>query len=470
MMQRHNICTLTDGYKLTHHKQYLPGTSGVYSYFESRLGAKWDTTVFFGLQYILMKYMTGQVVTRDKIEQAAKRSANYFGDPSLFNREMWERILARHDGYLPVVIKAVPEGTVVPVSNVLMTVENTDDDIAGPLTNHLETILSQVWYPSTVATLSREVKKVILPYMQKSMSPEAVEQAIMFMLHDFGFRGATSVESAAWGGAAHLLNFLGTDTLPALDLLEDYYDAEDPGVSVPATEHSVMTAGGRKGEVDVVGHLLKTHPKGILSIVADSYNVYDFCDKTLGITYRDQILKRDGVVVARPDSGEPKEVLPACLQRLARRFGVHTNEQGYQELPPQIKVLWGDGLQLGPIDELCDVVTKAGWSMSNIATFGMGGGLLQRVHRDTQRFAFKCSAQKRDGVWHDIYKDPIDQSKASKKGTLALVYGDDHQLTTVPEHRATENDLGKDQLQMVFMNGQMMKYNDLTGMRKRCEL
>jgi len=156
-----NICTLTDSYKLGHHQQYPPGTQRVYSYFESRLGAKFPETVFFGLQYIMKRYLAGQVVTREKIEKAARLSAAHFGNDSIFNRDMWEHILAKHDGRLPVRIKAVQEGTPVPVGNVMMTVENTDEDNCWALTNHLETILTHVWYGSAVATLSREVKKML---------------------------------------------------------------------------------------------------------------------------------------------------------------------------------------------------------------------------------------------------------------------------------------------------------------------
>lgn len=208
-----------------------------------------------------------------------------------------------------------------------------------------------------------------------------------------------------------------------------------------------------------------------MSVVGDSYNIYRFCEKISSSPYLERILARDGVFVVRPDSDDPLVVIEKCLRILAKGFGTVENIQGYKELPPQIKLLWGDGLDLIMIGQILNIIVGLHkWSMSNIATFGMGGGLLQRVHRDTQRFAFKCSAQKRNNVWHDIYKDPLDKSKTSKRGALALVYGDDGKLTTVPEHRATENDLGKDQLQTVYENGHMQKYNDLVGMRKRCEL
>src|ERR1035437_6758830 len=150
---KNNIITLTDSYKLNHFAQYPKGTEYIYSYFESRNGAKFNKTLFFGLQYYLKQYLSGKVVTREGIESAAKLVKFHLGSEKLFNRDMWEYILIKHDGRLPVVIKAVPEGTPIPVSNALMTVQNTDPYLTAPLTNHLETILSQVWAPSTVATL-----------------------------------------------------------------------------------------------------------------------------------------------------------------------------------------------------------------------------------------------------------------------------------------------------------------------------
>jgi nicotinamide phosphoribosyltransferase len=382
---------------------------------------------------------------------------------------MWEHILKEHNGYLPVRIKAVPEGSVIPNSNVLMTVVNTDP-ACWALPNHLETILTHTWYPSTVATLSRETKRVILPHMERTMDAEAVKKALLYMLHDFGFRGATCVEAAGIGGAAHLLNFLGTDTLPALDILEDYYDSPNAGVSVPATEHSIMTAGGltQEGEERVVRHLLDQHPTGPLSIVGDSRDIYNFCENIIGGTFRDRILKRNGVIIPRPDSDDPLDVMPRCLSLLASKFGAHENKQGFLELPPQVKLLWGDGLDLEMIDKICLHVTQRNWSMSNIATFGMGGGLLQRVHRDTQRKAFKCSAQCQDGIWRDIWKDPIDKSKASKRGRLDLVKVND-EYKTLTEAEAFKQGL-RSEMNTVFETGNILKRFKIDEMRDRAKL
>lgn len=462
MRNRFNICSGTDSYKLCHHSQYLNGTERVYAYFESREGAKYPETVFFGLQYILMEYLAGYVVTQEKIDRAAALCSAHMGDDTIFNRAMWEHILVNHNGKLPIRIKAVPEGTPVNVGNVLMTVENLDHK-CWALTNHLETILSHVWYASNVATISRAVKKDLKKWIELSVDENGYG-ALDFMLHDFGFRGASCIEAAGIGGAGHLVNFKGTDTIRAIEVLQDYYCAEEmPGFSVPATEHSVMTAGGPEGERAVVSQLLKNHPNGILSIVIDSYNAFEFITEILGRDFKDQILRRDGVVVARPDSGDPVPTMLECLERLLDAFGGTKNDKGYMVINPSVKVLWGDGLTHETINEICEAITGDGWSMANIATFGMGGGLLQRHDRDTQRSAFKCSAQMRNGQWRDIYKDPIDSSKASKRGKLKLVKNDwGYSTSNCHPYR--------DEMNVVFEMGEITYMNALADIRKRAAI
>ncbi|GAI78100.1 unnamed protein product, partial [marine sediment metagenome] len=204
-----NIILLTDSYKVSHYKQYPKNTTNVYSYFESR-GGEYNEVVFFGLQYIVKKYLTTPV-TQQHVDEAATFLKDHFGTEELFNRKGWEYIVNNLDGKLPVRIKAVPEGTVVPTGNVLMTFESTDENCSW-LTNYLETIGVQAWYGCTVATTSRDMKKTILEGLHKSGTPEQID----YKLHDFGFRGVSSVESAGIGGAAHLVNFKGTDTLAGL--------------------------------------------------------------------------------------------------------------------------------------------------------------------------------------------------------------------------------------------------------------
>jgi nicotinamide phosphoribosyltransferase len=461
-----NICLTTDSYKLNHWNQYPAGTEKVYSYFECRKGAKFAETPFFGLQYIIKNHLEGVVVTREKIENAAKLCKAHFGSEKYFNREGWEYILNSYGGKLPVVIKAVEEGTVVPINNVLMTIENTDNKCFW-LTNFLETILSQVWYSTTVAALSREVKVNIKEYLDLTSDGGLLN----FGLHDFGFRGASSWESAGIGGAAHLINFLGTDTVVAMEVAVNYYNADLNGLafSVAATEHSVMTALGKNGEEQVVENLLNEYPTGILSVVSDSYDIYNFVSNIVGTKFKDRILDRDGVFVVRPDSitpthPTPEEEMVWIMENLWANIGGTINSKGYKVINPKVRVLWGDGIDIDGIKKILYAVTKAGFATENIACFGMGGGLLQKVNRDTQRCAFKCSAQYRDGQWYDIQKNPKDVSKASKKGKLKLIKVDG-EFETVGE-----NDPGEDYLKVVFYDGVLLNEVDFATIRKNAAL
>jgi nicotinamide phosphoribosyltransferase len=259
-----NIILLSDSYKISHWKQYPPGTEYVYSYFESRGcdRAGWDSVCFFGLQYFLKRYMVGSVVTKEKIDEAEKIYSIHFGDgvnenPALFYREGWEYILKQHNGKLPVHIKAVPEGMVVPNKCVLFTMVNTDPKCYW-LTNFLETLLVQVWYPMTVCTNSRMQKLSIHKYLEDTGNQDwSIPGGSVFKLHDFGFRGVSSVESAAAGGCGHLVNFLGTDTVAAMVCAQTYYGAGiASGHSIPASEHSTITSWGVDGEVDAMENML----------------------------------------------------------------------------------------------------------------------------------------------------------------------------------------------------------------------
>ncbi len=262
---RGSLILKTDSYKVTHWRQYPPGTTGVYSYMESR-GGRWPTSVFFGLQYLLREYVVGAVVTRPGIEEADEFFSQHLGDRSLFNREGWEYVLRVHGGRLPVRIKAVPEGSPVWNRNVLMTIENTDPRVPW-LTNYLETLLVQVWYPTTVATQSREMKRIWQEYLVRTGDPSL----IAFKLHDFGYRGSTSDESAALGGAAHLVNFTGTDNLAGCELAMRYYRAQMPGFSIPAAEHSTITAWGRERELEAYTNMLRAYPDApLVAVVSDS--------------------------------------------------------------------------------------------------------------------------------------------------------------------------------------------------------
>lgn len=440
-----NICWLTDSYKVSHYKQYPPGTTRVYSYFESRSGSVHPATTFFGLQYWLKQYLVGAVVTRQKIDEAEELFNLHFGG-KVFNRAGWEYILEAHNGRLPIEIKAVPEGTVVGESNVLMTVENTDPKVFW-LTNYLESLLVQVWYPSTVATQSRAMKAVILKYLNQTGDPGLID----FKLHDFGFRGVTCPEQAAIGGAAHLVNFKGTDTVAGLVLVRRFYGEPVAGFSIPAAEHSTITSWGREHEVEACRNMLTQYPTGLVATVSDSYDIFNCCANIWGGELKQEVLARDGVLVIRPDSGDPPTVVVKVLEILGEKFGTTTNAKGYKVLHPKVRVIQGDGIDSKMLSLILVAMEQSGWSADNIA-FGSGGGLLQKLNRDTQRFAFKCSSVTVNGEEQDVFKQPItDSGKKSKSGRLKLVRPEADGLTTVPA-----SDPRPDVLQLVYRNGELL--------------
>ena len=448
-----NILTLTDSYKFSHYAQYPEGTKRVYSYFESRTGAKFHETVFFGLQYFLKQYLQGVVVTKEKIAEAKALCDAHIG-PGLFNEAGWIRILEKYQGRLPVRISAVAEGAPVPVSNVLMTIENTDDEFPW-LVNYLETLLVQVWYPSTVATQSREMKKIILRYLEETGDPEGID----FKLHDFGFRGVSSVESAGIGGAAHLVSFKGTDTVRGLEVVRDYYRGGIVGFSIPASEHSTITSWGKDGETAAYRNMLQKYPTGLMACVSDSWDVLNACENIWGGALADLVRERAGTVVVRPDSGDPLVVLPQILEILGRKLGETTNAKGYKVLNPKVRVIQGDGITFDTLEPILEAVKRAGYSADNLA-FGSGGGLLQMLNRDTQRFAFKCSAIQIGDEWRDVYKAPAtDPTKNSKRGRVELFRTLDGYETAI------EGQKGTDALRTVFQNGMVMQDESFDSVR-----
>lgn len=444
MLQR-NIILNSDSYKYSQWNQYPPGTSTVYSYIESR-GGKWDATVFFGLQAFLKEYLARPITQADIDEAEAIITAH--GEP--FNRAGWEYILKTYGGKLPVVIKAVPEGTVVPIKNVLVTIENTDPQCWW-LTSFLETaLLRAVWYPTTVATNSYESKKIILDYLEKTGDPSLID----FKLHDFGARGVSSMESAGLGGAAHLINFMGTDTVTGLLYAKEYYNGGIAGFSIPAMEHSTVTSWGRDHEVDAYRNMVQKHgkPGGLVACVSDSYDIFNAC-KLWGTELKDDVLMSGATVVVRPDSGNPSDVVVKCLHILEKYFGSTKNSKGYMVLN-NVRVIQGDGIDHTTIRSILFSMEIAGFSADNVA-FGQGGALLQQVNRDTMQFAMKCSAAEINGKWVDVYKDPItDSAKASKKGRVTLY------KNNAGEYFSGVEDWPTPVLRTVFENGELK--NEIT--------
>jgi nicotinamide phosphoribosyltransferase len=457
-MKRENLILLADAYKYAHHKFYYPGTTQIYSYLESR-GGMFDETIFFGLQYFLQEYLQGPAFTQQDLDEADGFLQQVFGRDDVFDKSKFQYILDKYNGHLPVKIKAVAEGTAVPTSNVLMTIENTDPECYW-LTNFLETLLMQVWYPCTVATLSNQIRKVVTQFYNETAS-EGAEAGIDFVLNDFGFRGVSSVESAKIGGAAHLINFNGSDNLAGSGMAINYYDAQKVyGLSIPATEHSICTLLGRDGELEIFKHVLHSFPTGTIACVSDSFNIFKACKEYWGTELRDEILNREGTLVIRPDSGDPIMTLLEIFGILFETFGFTTNGKGYKVLPPQVRVIQGDGVNYAEIINIYNALKANGISAENLV-LGMGGALLQKIDRDTQKFALKCSNAVINGQEVAVEKNPTEMDaegnitpsfKKSKAGRLKLVKINSI-FKTVNQHEHVEL---ADELHTVFENGNII--------------
>ncbi len=454
-----NLLLRTDSYKVSHWMQYPPGTQTVFSYIESR-GGLFSHSLFFGLQAYLREYLQTPV-TRDDVDEAAALMAVH-GEP--FNREGWLRLIEKHGGLMPVRIRAVPEGSVLPVHNVLATIENTDPEFFW-VTSFLETeLLRAIWYPTTVATVSAAAKTTLLRYLEATCDDP--QGQIAFKLHDFGARGVSSLESAALGGMAHLVNFMGTDTLSALLAARRYYDCDVAGFSIPAAEHSTITGWGREHEADAYRNMVAQFgkPGAIFAVVSDSYDIFNACARLWGDALREEVIRSGATLVVRPDSGDPAETTLKVAQILAERFGTTTNAKGFRVLN-NVRIIQGDGVTLDSLRLCLSNFFHNGFSAENIA-FGMGGGLLQQVNRDTMQWAMKCSAMQVDGEWRDVYKAPVgDTSKTSKKGRLVLAASADGEVRTQRAEQVLEP--GQvDLLETVYENGRIVRESSFEGIRE----
>jgi nicotinamide phosphoribosyltransferase len=472
----------TDSYKASHWLQYPPGTSHVFSYIESRGGAheragplpsahtgalqgrrsSSDRTLFFGLQYILKEYFT-KVVTADDVALAEEVCAAH-GVP--FNRDGWLHIVSAHAGRLPVRIRAVAEGTLVPVHNVLVTIENTDPACAW-LTSFLETALLRVWYPTTVATNSWATKQLIARFLERTGDPAGLP----FKLHDFGARGVSSLESALLGGMAHLVNFMGTDTMSALLGARVYYSEPMAGFSIPAAEHSTITAWGRDGEADAYRNMLHqfARPGSLVAVVSDSYDLEHAVKALWGGELKQAVIDSGATVVIRPDSGEPTSIVLQTVQSLDAAYGSDINAKGFRVLR-HVRVIQGDGITRESIESILAALAVHGYSADNVA-FGQGGALLQQVNRDTLRFAMKCSAVQVNGQWRDVFKDPVtDPAKRSKAGRLTLLRKGDAFATVRLESPAHAEHVERgwhEALRTVFEDGRLLIDDQLAQVRAR---
>jgi nicotinamide phosphoribosyltransferase len=461
---KHNPLLQTDGYKLTHWKQYPKDAQIVYSYLESR-GGMFKSTAQVGLQYYLKEYLQGQYFNREDVKEAQETAKAYFGNDNLFNKDGWNYLLEHHGGRLPIRISAIPEGHMVNTHNALVTVENTDPNVPW-LTNYIESLLLKVWYPITVATLSNAIRQVI----GKSLALTGDPSLLLFKLHDFGYRGVSSEESSWLGGFAHLTNFMGTDTFGGIQLAARDYNHSMAGFSIPASEHSTITSwGGPEHEAEAMENMLDQYPTGLVACVSDSYDIANAVSNIWGGTLRDKVISRRGTLIVRPDSGEPLPVILQTFEGLWEKFGGEVNYKGYKVLAPCVRVIQGDGVNFHSISQIVRGINDAGWSMDNLA-FGMGGALLQSVNRDTQKFAWKASAIMRNGKWHPVYKNPkTDPGKQSKAGRFFVSNASGRFVTMAYDLNDTiyyPHSQPGDMLETVFENGEVKKEYNLNDIRQ----
>lgn len=463
-----NRILATDSYKPSHAALYPPGTTSIYSHFMAR-GGDFDATTWFGIQGVVKEFLTTPV-TAEEVKYGCDRLAEHVG-PHVSEpmRKRWMRLVEKHGGKFPIIIKAAPEGTTVPIKNVLMTVENTDPEFFW-LTGYLETLLSRVWYPTTVCTHSREMKKLIHASLVKTGTPEAID----FKLHDFGGRGVSSSESAAIGGTAHLVNFRGSDTMEALEFAKKYYNCHMAGFSIAATEHGPTTSWGQENEAAFAEHVLDTYPDSPVAMVIDSYDDENFCKNILGGKLRNKILARkpEHFVVARPDSGEPNLKVVEASNWLSSSFGRTINSKGYKVLPPQIRGIYGDGIDYAEMKRIIYALESEGWSMDNWA-FGEGGGLLQKCNRDTHHHAYKVCHVVVNGESRDVFKAPKGMPlKASRKGRMKLVldYTWKDKVVGPVFVTVSESDPRPDVLREIYRDGELLIDETLDTIRDRAKL
>ncbi len=452
-----NLILDTDSYKASHFLQYPHGTSAMFSYIESR-GGRFDRTVFFGLQYILKKYMTQRVTT----EMAHEADAFFRAHGEPFPRDGWETIARELGGRLPIKIRAVPEGSIVPTHNVLMTIESTDARVFW-LVGWLETALMRIWYPVIVSTQSYFIKQDILAALEKSSYDPQNE--IAFKLHDFGSRGVSSRETAEIGGASHLVNFMGSDTVAGVWCANHFYHSDMAAYSIPAAEHATITAWGKENEVDAYRNMLTqfAKPNALVACVSDSYDLENAVVNLWGSALRDAVIKSGATIVIRPDSGDPPTIVRRTLEQLDAAFGHSINSKGYRVLN-HVRVIQGDGIHQNSIRAILQHALEGGYSATNLA-FGMGGALLQQVNRDTQKFAMKLSEVTIDGERIAVCKDPVtDSGKRSKAGRLDLIETA-RGLETIVVNGKLRDD--RSVMRTVFQDGEVLVEDTLDEIRAR---
>lgn len=476
------VLNYKDGYKVDHRRQYPNKTEKVYSNFtprESRIPGI-NKIVVFGLQYFVKEYLINRFeekfFSRPKdivVAEYKRRLDTYLGKDAV----PMEHIEKLHDlGYLPLHIKAMAEGSLCPLRIPCMTITNTHPDFFW-LTNDVETILSNtVWMPMTSATIAYQYKKILTEYAKKTSD---MPDFVQFQGHDFSMRGHSSLESACTSGAGHLLSFVGTDTIPAIDFLEKYYGAnaenELVGCSVPATEHSVMCLGGNESEVDTFKRLIcDIYPNGIVSIVSDTWDYWKVLTEYT-VILKSMIESRNGKVVFRPDSGDPVKIVVGdadatpgtpeymgSIEVLWNIFGGTVNSKGYKQLNPCVGLIYGDSITIERCRKICEGLEAKGFASTNIV-FGIGSYTYQYVTRDTFGFAIKATHGVVNGESKEIWKNPKTDNgmKRSAKGLLCV----DSDFTL--HECVSEEQENTGLLQTIFKDGKLYNEQSLSQIRSK---
>lgn len=479
-----NTLHLADGYKVDHRRQYPEGTGLVYSNWTPRKSRMDDVdgVVFFGLQYFIKKYLTEDFDThffkRPKAEvlrEYRRRISAYLGPDAI----TYEHVEALHDlGYMPIEIKALPEGMVVPFRVPMFTIKNTIPEFFW-ITNFLETILSCViWMPCTSATIAFRYRKKLEGYARATGGDLGF---VDWQGHDFSFRGMAGLEAAMMSGAAHLLSFTGTDTIPAIDFLEKYYNADSDtelvGGSVPATEHSVMCMGTQDDEIGTFRRLVQDiYPAGIVSIVSDTWDYWQVITEYVP-RLKNEILARNGKVVIRPDSGDPVKIIcgdpdaqpgtpeyKGSVECLWETFGGTVSAEGFKLLDPHIGLIYGDSITLERCEAICRGLYEKGFASTNVV-FGIGSYTYQHQTRDTFGFAMKATYGEVNGEGREIFKSPKtdDGTKKSAKG-LIKIEGTSHRITGMKDS-VTAAEEAEGLLQTVYKDGKLTKEFSLAEIR-----
>lgn len=476
-----NPFLLTDYYKVGHVFQYPEKTELVYSNLTPRKSRikDVDEMVFFGLQYFIKEYLITYFnenffqQPKEKVLASYKRRiVTSLGE----HLPSYDHISALHDlGYLPVAIKALPEGSKVPMRVPCLTIVNTKAEFYW-LTNFLETLLSAViWQPCTSATIAHTYRKLLNRYAEETGMPM---DFVQWQGHDFSFRGMSSLETAVLSAMGHLLSFTGTDTIPAIDALEQYYnanaDVELIGGSVAATEHSVMCSGSKDGELETFKRLVtEVYPTGIVSIVSDTWDLWKVCTEYLP-ALKETIMNRSGKVVIRPDSGDPVKIIcgdaegkteaerEGVVELLWDVFGGTITDKGFKLLDPHIGAIYGDSINIDRATLICEGLKAKGFATQVV--FGIGSYTYQYNTRDTFGTAMKATYVVIDGEGREIFKNPVTDDGTKRSATGLLQVRKENGSYVLIDKVSWEEEQ-QSELKTVFKDGKLVKEFTLAEIR-----